>query len=67
MPEKFRNLSQLTPELREQLMRAGKCLRCREPGHRQFDPACPLRGFPRKPAELAIRSVEAESQGKEDA
>ena len=70
VPQKYRNMPQLTPELREQLMSANKCLRCRESGHKQFEAACPLYnvGPPgRRPAELAVRSVEAEGQGKEDA
>ena len=42
LPEKYRNLPTLTPELRSQLLQDRKCLRCREQGHRMNDPACPL-------------------------
>ena len=46
IPEKYQNLTPLTPEARERLMQRGACLRCREDGHHQHEPVCPLRYQP---------------------
>ena len=66
LPEKYRNLPHLTPELRVKLIQENKCLRCRGPGHRQTEAVCPLYNYGRP--ELAVRSAEAvsESSGKEE-
>ena len=47
LPDRYKNLPPLTPELRVQLMRDRKCLRCRELCHRQLDGQCPMRGVAR--------------------
>ena len=61
VPEKYRNLPPLTPEVRAQLMRDGRCMRCRERGHLQSDPVCPLAPFSRPPRSgPAIRSAEVQ-------
>ena len=60
-PEKYRNLPPLTPEVRSEILRENRCLRCREAGHRQTDPTCPLTGFERP--NPAVRSAEVGGQG----
>jgi hypothetical protein len=43
LPAKYRNLPALTQELRDTLMKASKCFKCRETGHGQRDRAkCPV-------------------------
>ena len=41
-----RQFTKLTPELRQQLLREGKCLYCRQPGHMAV--SCPNKGKPRQ-------------------
>lgn len=41
VPDRFRKLPKLTPEVRKQLSRDKKCWNCHEAGHRSFDPECP--------------------------
>ena len=49
LPEKFKGLPKLDPTSREQLIKEGKCLRCREPGHHSRDPKCILKQYESPP------------------
>jgi len=43
LPTKYRNLPALNADMREQLMKEGKCFKCREAGHRSGDShKCPI-------------------------
>ena len=63
-PAKYRNLKPLNDEEREQLRKEGKCLRCRETGHMQFEKdKCPLGRFSyRQVASNALTTTTDHSQ-----
>lgn len=45
LPEKYRNLPKLDDETRKELVRDGRCLRCREHGHHAHDAICIFQQF----------------------